>query len=192
MGYSGGAGNAPARRRRQASGCNPCCLASANVGCREPNRRLREIPSDNPSSSYRHNRCRASVERVLQRWQQLRINRQRDAPCLARGGTTLAVPAGPASECSERGDTPVGSIPMRRRTDALATVAVRYGRTLGPEKTVTVSYSTRIYILGPDSRGAVSAILSSTPRGTRPIAPSRRPASSDCRSRISTGSRRRC
>ncbi|QVL47884.1 MAG: hypothetical protein KFB96_19755 [Thiocapsa sp.] len=39
---------------------------------------------------------------------------------------------------------------MRRRTDALVTVAVRYGRNPGPETKVSVSYSTRIYILGPD------------------------------------------
>ncbi|EGV18488.1 hypothetical protein ThimaDRAFT_2472 [Thiocapsa marina 5811] len=39
---------------------------------------------------------------------------------------------------------------MRRRTDALVTGAVHYGRTPGPERTVSVSYSTRIFILGPD------------------------------------------
>ncbi|CRI64952.1 hypothetical protein THIOKS1220010 [Thiocapsa sp. KS1] len=39
---------------------------------------------------------------------------------------------------------------MRRRTDALVTAALRYGRNPGPETKVSVSYSTRIYILGPD------------------------------------------
>ena len=41
-------------------------------------------------------------------------------------------------------------LPIRRRTDVSGTGSVPSIRTPGPEKTVSVSYSTRTYIIGPD------------------------------------------